>query len=363
MESLFNSFESSSKDPKIYEILRKVLNGEKLNRRNTLYLLKANHPNDIFALFSASHEVRVRYFDNFVFAYGFIYFTTYCQNSCNFCYYRIPNSKCTRYRKTPEEIISQAEKLKESGVHLIDMTSGEDPVFFKPDFSGLLSVLSTVKEATELPLMVSPGVLPKHVLRKVAEVVEWYALYQETHNRDLFAKLRINQDYDKRMKTKLFAKEMGLLIEEGILLGVGESEEDRADSFFTMKEIEADQVRVMGFVPQQETPMGSNLSPPILDEMKSIAILRLINPDKLIPASFDIDGLKGLQLRLLAGANVITSLIPQKSGLLGVATSDLGINKGIRSIQAIKPYLESIGLKMASTHQYNEFIQQRKKLS
>ncbi|MFX1466078.1 MAG: methylornithine synthase PylB [Promethearchaeota archaeon] len=359
MENFFSSIESSPKDPKIYEILRQVLNGKKLNRRNALYLLKTSHPNDIFALFSAANEVRIRYFENIVFIYGFIYFTTYCKNTCNFCFFRKPNSKCPRYRKTPEEIISQAEKLKESGVHLIDMTSGEDPLFFKPNYSGLLSVLSSVREATELPLMVSPGVLPKHVLRKIAEIAEWYALYQETHNRALFAKLRINQDYDERMTLKIVAKKMGLLIEDGVLLGVGETEEDRINSFFTMKEINVDQARVMGFVPQQETPMESNLSPPILDEMKSIALLRLIHPDKLIPASFDIDGLKGLQLRLLAGANVITSLIPQRSGLLGVAAANLGINQGFRSIQTIKPYLDNIGLKLASRNQYLEFIHQR----
>jgi len=361
MESLFNSFESSPKDPKIYEILRKVLNGEKLNRRNALYLLKASHPNDIFALFSAANEVRVRYFEKMVFAYGFIYFTTNCKNSCTFCFYRKPNSKCPRYRKTPEEIVCQAERLKESGVHLIDMTSGEDPIFFKSDFSGLLSIFSMVKEATDLPLMVSPGVLPKRVLKQVSEIAEWYALYQETHNRELFSKLRINQDYYERIKAKLLAKDIGLLIEEGILLGVGESEEDRINSFFTMKDIGADQVRVMGFVPQQGTPMEQNISPPILEEMKSIALLRLIHPDKLIPASFDIDGLKGLQLRLLAGANVITSLIPQTSGLLGVAAATLGINQGIRSIQTIKPYLEDVGLKMGTLNQYIEFIQKRKR--
>ena len=129
-----------------------------------------------------------------------------------------------------------------------------------------------------------------------------------------------------------------------------------------MKEIGADQVRAMGFVPQQGTPMEQHVQLPILDEMKSIALLRLIHPDKLIPASFDIDGLKGLQLRLLAGANVITSLIPHTSGLLGVAASNLGINQGIRSIQAIKPYLESIGLRIASLNQYIEFIEQRQGL-
>lgn len=363
METSFISSELRPEDPMIRSILERVLKGKKLTRREALYLLKARDPKDIFALFSTAHELRARYFENSVFAYGFIYFTTHCENSCTFCYYRKPNSNCQRYRKTPEEIIRQAEKLKESGVHLIDLTSGEDPRFFKPDYSGLLFILSSVKETIDLPLMASPGVLPKLVLKKVSEIVDWYALYQETHNRELFSKLRINQDYDKRMKAKLLAIEMGLLIEEGILLGVGESEEDRINSFFTMRDIGADQVRVMGFVPQQGTPMEQNISPPILDEMKSIALLRLIHPDKLIPASFDIDGLKGLQLRLLAGANVITSLIPQTSGLLGVAASDLGINQGIRSIQAIKPYVESIGLKIATIHQYNEFIQQRKRSS
>jgi methylornithine synthase len=359
MKSSVISFELFPKDPKIEKLLRNILNGEKLTKSDALYLLKAKHPNDIFSIFSAAYELRTRHFGNLVFAYGFIYFTTNCKNSCTFCYYRNPNSKCPRYRKTPEEILRQAERLKASGVHLIDMTSGEDPIFFEADYSGLLSILSMVKETTDLPLMVSPGILPKQILQKVSEIAEWYALYQETHNRALFAKLRINQDFDERMNAKLFAKDMGLLIEEGILLGVGESEEDRINSFFSMKDIGADQVRAMGFVPQQNTPMEQNISPPLLDEMKSIALLRLIHPDKLIPASFDIDGLKGLQLRLLSGANVITSLIPQTSGLLGVAAANLGINQGIRSIQTIKPYLDSIGLKLATTDQYIECIQQR----
>jgi methylornithine synthase len=363
MTTSFIPFELLPKDPKIEKLLKGVLNGEKLTRSDALFLLNVTHPKDIFSLFSAAHELRSRHFENHVFAYGFIYFTTHCNNSCTFCYYRKPNSKCPRYRKNPEEIVRQAERLKESGVHLIDMTSGEDPIFFKSDYSGLLSILSMVKENTDLPLMISPGILPKYILKKVSEIVEWYALYQETHNRSLFAKLRINQDYDERMNVKRFAKDAGLLIEEGILLGVGESEEDRINSFFTMNEIGTDQVRAMGFVPQQGTPMEQHVPLPILDEMKSIALLRLIHPDKLIPASFDIDGLKGLQLRLLAGANVITSLIPHTSGLLGVAASNLGITQGIRSIQAIKPYLESIGLKIASLNQYIEFIEQRQGLA
>ena len=40
---------------------------------------------------------------------------------------------------------------------------------------------------------------------------DWYACYQETHNRELFGKLRLEQDYDARWEAKVFAKAAGLL--------------------------------------------------------------------------------------------------------------------------------------------------------
>ena len=46
------------------------------------------------------------------------------------------------------------------------------------------------------------------------------------------SQLRVGQDYDERMNAKLYAKEKGMFIEEGLLAGVGESEEDIADSLF-----------------------------------------------------------------------------------------------------------------------------------
>lgn len=63
---------------------------------------------------------------------------------------------------------------------------------------------------------------------------DWYACYQETHNRDLFTRLRLEQDYDRRKRTRLEAAGCGLLAEDGLLTGVGESAEDLADSILDM---------------------------------------------------------------------------------------------------------------------------------
>ncbi|MEL7659233.1 MAG: methylornithine synthase PylB, partial [Bacillota bacterium] len=96
-----------------------------------------------------------------------------------------------------------------------------------------------------------------------------------------YQKLRFDQDYDKRMRAKLYAKDKGMLIEEGILAGVGETLEDIADSILEMGKIGATQMRVMSFVPQKGIPMERIQKPDPLLEEKIIAILRLMYPNVL----------------------------------------------------------------------------------
>jgi methylornithine synthase len=211
--------------------------------------------------------------------------------------------------------------------------------------------------------MVSPGVLPRRVLRSLRQAgADWYALYQETHNKALFSTLRLGQSYAERIKAKLDAKKEGLLVEDGILVGVGESDKDRVNSIFAMQRIAANQVRAMGFIPQAGSPMEGYESPPIIDEMRTLAVMRLVHQDRLMPASLDIDGVKGLELRLLSGSNVVTSVIPPKSGLAGVAQTDWGVDEGLRSVEGVKPYIERLGLSVASSKSYARWVEEKKML-
>jgi len=191
---------------------------------------------------------------------------------------------------------------------------GEDPEIFQAGDQGfelLLETIRSVKQSTNLPVMISAGVLPETVLDKLSAAgAVWYACYQETHNRALYQKLRTMQDYDVRINSKRRAKERGLLIEEGLMVGVGESMTDIADSIFVMRELRADQVRVMSFVPQTGTPMEHFPSPNPSKELLIIALMRLVFPECLIPASLDVGEHAELHQKLAAGANVVTSLIP-----------------------------------------------------
>lgn len=308
------------------------------------------------ALFAEARRVRRRAFGDRVFLYGFLYASTFCANNCRFCHSRRGNRAARRYRKDHDEILACAGDLARTGVHLIDLTSGEDPHVAGGDESRLFRA---IRRRTGLPVMASLGVADGDRLDALRDA-DWYACYQETHNRRLFARLRPGQDFDRRLNSKIAARQKGLLIEEGIMTGVGETDDDIADSIAAMAGLDADQVRVMSFVPQQGTPMAGRVPPPSLRERVIIALLRIAFPDRLIPASLDVAGLAGLRERLDAGANVVTSLVPPGTGLAGVANESLDIENGGRTAEAVRPVLRRCGLRAARPEAYRAWMADRK---
>jgi methylornithine synthase len=348
---------------RLAKILEKARQGEILDGSEIVFLLSLTQKSQIDAVFETARELRSRHFGNRVFLYGFVYLSTFCRNHCNFCYFRNTNALPVRYRREASEIIEAAQSLAESGVHLIDLTLGEDPQYFQDQgFESFIQLIKAVHQTTDLPIMVSPGVVPTDVLSEFARAgVSWYACYQETHNRKLFKRLRPGQHYDARLENKERAGPLGLLTEEGLLCGIGESAQDIADSIEVMRSLEVSQMRAMSFVPQNGTPLQSWEKADPLREILIIAVLRLVFPDRLIPATLDVEGLAGLQSRLAAGANVVTSLVPPGFGLAGVAQNSLDIADARRTIASIVPELEKLGLQTASLEDYLIWVEDRRR--
>lgn len=349
--------------PDLSVVLERAKSGCDLTPAEMRYLLSLETPDQLAMLFAAARTVRQQHFGRRVFLYGFLYVSTHCRNHCAFCLYRRGNPEAPRYRKTRDEIVSLAVGLARSGVHLIDLTMGEDPAVYGHGIKGfepLFDTIDAVTAATGLPVMASVGVAPPVLERLARKGINWYACYQETHSRALYRRLREGQDYDERLNSKVRAHGLGLLFEEGILTGVGETRSDIVDTLIAMQALDADQVRVMSFVPQIGTPMAAAPPPDPMMELKTIALMRLCMPDRLIPASLDIDGLAGLKQRLNAGANVVTSLVPPGEGLAGVAQSKLDIEAGGRTTAGIQNVLKACGLSPAPLAQYRRWVRDRR---
>ncbi|MEG2658571.1 MAG: methylornithine synthase PylB [Clostridiales bacterium] len=343
------------------EIIEKALREEKLSKAEIMSLLSVTDSATTEQLFKAARDARAKYFGNGVFLYGFVYFSTFCRNNCNFCFFRSANKDTMRYRKTSEEVREIARGLADSGVHVLDLTMGEDPQYHKEDFAGVLDLVAKIKEDNNLPVMISPGVVKDDLIEKFAEAgVEFYALYQETYNRELFKNLRINQDFEERLHAKKYARKMGMHIEEGLMTGLGETVADLADALLAMDDLNASQLRVMTFVPQEGTPMEDMETHNHDMELKIIALIRLLYPKVLIPASLDVEGLDGLESRILAGCNVVTSIIPPSTGLAGVAQSTMDVNEGKRSVAGVLPRLEKLGMRGATVEEYKKWLIENK---
>ncbi|MBK5253946.1 MAG: methylornithine synthase PylB [Peptostreptococcaceae bacterium] len=329
--------------------------GEKLSKEQIVQYLTCDDDKEIAKLFEHAKNVRNSVCGNKIYSYGFVYFTTYCRNNCNFCYFRASN-KIERYRKSKEEVLEISKALINDGVNLIDLTMGEDPEYHKEKFQSVLEIIDVIKGEYDTPVMISPGVIPNDIIDDFAAIkTDWYALYQETHNRELFSNMRIGQEYDERMDAKLYARDKGMLIEEGLLAGIGESPEDIADSLLVMGDIKASQMRVMSFIPQEGSPMENVKTPTRREELTIIALMRIMYPHVLIPASLDVDGISGLKDRINAGANLVTSIIPPKSGFMGVAHSTMDVDEGGRTIVEVKAILNDMGLELATKDEYKEY--------
>ncbi|MDR3075130.1 MAG: methylornithine synthase PylB [Candidatus Methanoplasma sp.] len=344
----------------VTDIIDNSNRGLEISTDETAELLAAETQEDINELFSAAASVRDMVFGKKVFVYGFVYFSTHCRNNCAFCYYRRTND-LSRYRKTGDEVLALSASLKDAGINLVDLTMGEDPVMCADNYSELLNIVRRVRDEVDISIMVSPGAVPKESFPMFRDAgADWFACYQETYNRDLFSKLRLEQDFDNRLNQKIWAKKSGLLTEDGIMVGLGETLEDRADSILKMGSLGCEQIRAMTFVPQTGTPM-ENLKPTeSIDELKSIAVMRLLFPDRLIPASLDVEGIAGLKTRLDAGANVITSIVPPNKDLAGVAQHELDIDNGHRSVSHVLQMLDDMGKKAATNGEYETLLRKMK---
>jgi methylornithine synthase len=337
----------------------RALDGDRLETVELATLLSVEDEGLAGEVFAAAREARTRHFADGVFLYGFVYFSTYCRNDCAFCYYRADNALSPRYRKTPDEVVAICEGLAASGVDLLDLTMGEDPLILgTPGCRALVDLVAAVRGATGLPVMVSPGVVSAAALRDLRGAgAEWYALYQETHTPALYERLRVGQAFGERVEARRAARAAGLLVEDGILTGIRDTAADRARSVAAMRDAAWEQIRVMTFVPQEGTPLAGLQPAGDLPELLTIAVLRLALPDRLIPASLDVDGILGLERRLLAGANVVTSIVPPTTGLAGVSNAVLDIDEGHRTVAGVLPHLAQLGLRPAGADAYRDTLE------
>lgn len=261
------------------------------------------------SLFRYAREIRDEIFSKWVEVRSVIEYSNMCQQECNYCGMS-RHSGLKRYILSNEEVMQNVEALYRKGRKVIMFQTGE----FYPQnyFENLCFLLKEIKERYgDLTLICSLGNLPRYNLQKLRKIgVERYLLKFETSDVDLYKKVKLSDTLENRMAHIIMAREVGLQVSSGNITGLpGQTIASLADDLLLINKLKLRMGSTSAFIPNDLSSYAHFAAADIHMVLNFMAILRLICPSMLIPATSSLELLvkDGQYMGLMAGANVVTA--------------------------------------------------------
>ena len=236
------------------------------------------------ALAALAHEVRLSWCGPEVEVEGILSAKTGgCPEDCHFC------SQSSRFdtpvKATPfldtEEVITAAKETAQLGASefcIVLAVRGPD----ERTMDRILELVPLVKDATGLNVAVSAGILePSQAERLAAGGVHRYNHNLET-SRSYFPNVVTTQSYDERLETCELVRSNGMELCCGVLLGMGESDEQRLELLLELQALEPNEVPLNFLNPRPGTPLGDRPTVEPLEAIRWIALFRLALPSTIL---------------------------------------------------------------------------------
>jgi FO synthase len=292
------SHASGEASGKLGEILARAENGEPLSREDAVSLSKLGREEIPFLLMTASElrdrgKGRTLTFSRNV----FVPLTQLCRNRCGYCTFKYEPGEGPLFL-TPEEVIDMAKKGAELGCTELLFVTGDKPELIYSEYREALGRLGYKSTAEYLISMGEAG-LREHIFPHtnlgLATRDELLAFRESNPSMGLMLEnisprlLKKGEAHhgcpDKvpklRMKTMELAGELRIPWTSGILVGIGETWEERVDSLYALKELSdafghIQELIIQNFSPKQGIIMEKYPPPDFMDMLKIVAIARLV---------------------------------------------------------------------------------------
>jgi FO synthase len=229
----------------------------------------------------------------------FIPLTTLCRDYCGYCTFRKDPGQLGAHFMTPDEVLALAEQGRRTGCKEALFSLGDQPERIFPQareflrqqgFARTLDYLAAmcelVLDRTGLLPHANPGVMDRAALERLKNSNASVGLMLETVSvRLMRGDLPHAKAPDKvpavRLRTIEEAGKLSIAFTTGILIGIGETMEERVDSLFAIRGLHEQyghiqEVIVQNFRAKPEIPMACHPEPSLDDMLRTIAIARLI---------------------------------------------------------------------------------------
>ena len=238
----------------------------------------------------------------------FIPLTKLCRDVCHYCTFAQPPRPGERAYMTLDEVVEVARQGAEAGCREALFTLGDKPELRYPQARAELDALGypttiaylvaaarAVLDATGLLPHANPGVVTRDELLALREVCPSQGLMLESVSRRLLEPGQAHhgspdKDPDARLETMRTAGELAIPYTSGILIGIGETREERIESLLALRDLHdahghIQEIIVQNFRAKPDTRMADAPDPPLEDLQWTIACARLIfGPDMAIQA-------------------------------------------------------------------------------
>ena len=259
-------------------IAEEIINGRRLNREDDLAFFMEQ---DLDSLCRGADEIRRRLRGDRADLCSIINGRSgRCGEDCKFCAQSsCHNAKINEYPfLEPEEILEDCRRHERQGVGRYSVvTAGRALNGREMDLA--LRAYRSMKENCKIELCASHGLLSQEDFYRLAEAgISRYHANIETSRRN-FPNICTTHTYDDKLEVIRRARNAGLAVCSGGIIGMGETWEDRVDMEFSLYEMEIKSIPINILQPIPGTPFGT--LPPLSEEeiLRTIAMFRYINPD------------------------------------------------------------------------------------
>lgn len=345
------------------ELFNKLYQDTQLTETEYKELLELHTDKEIAEYgFELARKRQKETFGNEVYTRGLIEISNYCKNDCIYCGIRRSNQNAERYRLSEEEILSCCESGYALGFRTFVLQGGEDG-YYTDDL--LEDLLHKIKAAyPDCAITLSLGERSRESYERLYMAgADRYLLRHETANEAHYGKLHPAEMSLKNRKQCLYTlKEIGYQVGCGIMVGSPyQTIDNLVEDLAFMKTFNPHMVGIGPFIPQKDTPFGE-MEPGSLEmTLFLLAIIRLMLPKVLLPATTALGTIhsRGRELGILAGGNVVMPNLSPVKVRKKYALYDNKICTGEEAAECrgcLGNRMESIGYKLVVSRGDSPFV-------
>ncbi|MCM1264919.1 MAG: biotin synthase BioB [Candidatus Gastranaerophilales bacterium] len=207
-----------------------------------------------------------------------------CSQNCKYC------AQSSHYRTNietypliePEKVLKAAQEAKKYGAnHFAVVTSGKTPE--EESFDKIINLIKEVNKVDGLSSCASIGILNEETAKLLAEA----GLKRFHHNintcESYYPEVCTTHTWQDRVNTCKLVKKYGMELCCGVILGMGESVEQRVEMAMELAEIQPDSIPINILMPIPETPFENYFDK--IDEeniLRTLAIFKIANPKSVL---------------------------------------------------------------------------------